>query len=236
MNNPMKSLHDMTNGELRAEIKQWLASKEAAPCEVCPKCGEMLGTIMFGGLVVIRPDKPHACRDTQVKFLSGYGRLQPDEYVFPCTCEEVGCKGFVVNRASGYTEHYAGQWSEEERTLDLLREIAKRLSIPIRRFPRGRDARVDLREIAKRLSIPMVEQEEAMRVWVCSGCDMVEEAMPHDTVTGEMSAEHCLHCEDGAAMVKEATPEQRARALPADPSQCDCETCKAEVSRRKRPL
>jgi Fe-S oxidoreductase len=80
----------------------------------------------------------------------------------------------------------------------------------------------------------MIEQEVTMRVWVCTGCDFVEEAMPHDTETGNLSGEPCVHCMDGDATVEEATPEQRARAVPADPSSCHCELCKAEAARRKR--
>jgi hypothetical protein len=125
----MSSLRDMTTDELLAEVGQRLAPEELGAREVCPKCGEALVTTMpDGGVVHHRSDKPHACWDRQVKFLSGYGPLQPNEYVFSCNCEEAHCHGFQVVRGSGYTQHHVGEWSEEERIADLLRETAKRLA------------------------------------------------------------------------------------------------------------
>ena len=125
----MSGLHDMTTDELLAEIGQRLAPEEAGTCEVCPKCGEALATTMpDGGVVDHRSDKPHACWNRQVKFLSGYGLLQPNEYVFSCNCEEAHCHGFQVARESGYTQHHVGEWSEEERVADFLREAVRRLA------------------------------------------------------------------------------------------------------------
>ncbi len=123
----MDTLRAMTLPELLGQIAMWLPGHPAT-YEVCTECGEVLVATLPRGQTVARGTKPHECRAAQLEFRSYYGRLLPNEYIFSCSCDEHGCRGFQVARESGYTCHHVGEWFEEERVQELLREAARRLA------------------------------------------------------------------------------------------------------------
>jgi hypothetical protein len=121
-------LTDLSDTALLAEVERWLGSEEDPfEYDVCAQCGDVLSSRDQQNHVVTRSESPHKCFDRRVAFLAHYRPLRPGEYVFSCDCGDSYCDGFQVNLRSGLTEHHVGEVADQERTLAMLREVARRL-------------------------------------------------------------------------------------------------------------